>query len=103
VTATTIEEQITAALTALLSVEDQVVGQSGLFNALALSSLAVDSVEVDTTGSATVHLSGNVMLSGVCADAIFAAQLEYTVQQFPVSGVTILINDVLLADVVSGR
>lgn len=102
--AATIEAQITAALTALLNVEEQVVGQSGLFNALALSSLAVDSVEVDGSGSATVRLSGDVMLSGVCADAIFAAQLEYTVKQFPgISSATILINNVPLADVVSGR
>jgi hypothetical protein len=92
---------IEAALTELLSIKDTFYGESGLMNALAQSDLHVKSAVLEN-GLATVRLTGQLLLGGVCDNPRVQAQLEYTVLQFPgVEGVQIFINDVLLQDVLS--
>lgn len=70
-----------AALSQLLSLEESTHAQSGLYNALANSSLSIDELEIED-GIATVELTGSLMLGGVCDSPRVAAQLEETVLQF---------------------
>lgn len=100
---TTSDRQIAYALMALFSIKDQFYGQSGLMNTLYQSNLTVQSVTVDATGHATVKLSGDYLLSGVCSDPLFRAQIEQTALQFSINGVSVFINDKPLEDIVSGR
>lgn len=101
---TPVDQQVAAALNALFGVTEQFYTENQLFNALSLSSLTVTTVSVDANGLATIAISGDVMLSGVCADAIFAAQIETTAQQIGgVTGTAITINGTPLADIISGR
>lgn len=101
---TSTDQHIAAALNALFAVAPEAYAGANLFNALELSTLAVDSVTLDADGLATIALSGDVMLSGVCADALFAEQIRFTAGT--ITGVTdtaVQINGVPLADVISGR
>lgn len=92
---------LTAALTALLSVKDQYYGQSGLYNALYQSDLQVDSVNI-SNGTATVYLTGTLILGGECDNPRVQAQLEQTVLQFPsVNQADIFINGKPLKDALS--
>lgn len=100
---TTTDRQIATALTDLFSIKDQFYGESGLMNALYQSNLVVQSVTLDDSGNATVDLTGDYLLSGVCSDAIFRAQIEETARQFSAASVAVFINGTPLADVVSGR
>lgn len=90
-----------AALEELLSLEDIYYGMTGLYNALHQSNLKLDSVSI-VQGKATIHLSGTVMLSGVCDNPRVEAQLKETALQFStVSQVEIYINNIPLEDVLS--
>ncbi len=101
---TPVDQQVAAALNALFGVTEQFYTENQLFNALSLSSFTVTTVSVDANGLATIAISGDVMLSGVCAVAIFAAQIETTAEQISgVTGTAITINGTPLADVISGR
>ncbi len=94
---------IEAALNELLSIKEATYGESGLSNALYQSDLQVASVTLEY-GLATVHLTGQLLLGGVCDNARVQAQLEYTVLQFPnVEGVLIYVNDTPLTTVLSGQ
>lgn len=95
--------QITSALTELFSIREDFLGESGLYNPLHLSDLSVQRVTVDAGGQATIELSGSLMLLGVCADPLIVAQIEQTARQFDISGVSILVNDTPIADLISGR
>ncbi len=100
----TVDQQITAALTDLFSIKDQFYGESGLYNALYQSNLAVNTVQVDGIGHATIDLAGTYLLGGVCDNPVFQGQIEYTARQFPgVSGVSVLINGVPIETVLSGQ
>jgi len=59
---------LTDAMKEMLTIHDQVYGQSGLYNALAASRLQVDSVAL-SGGVATIRLSGTVSIAGDCDDA----------------------------------
>jgi hypothetical protein len=99
-----LDQQITYALTQLFAVKDQPIGDERLYNTLAQSSPVVESVTVDAAGQATILLTGQYSLSGVCADPLFKAQIEYTALQFPgVTSVSVFIDGVPIADVISGR
>ncbi len=92
-----------AALEKLFSIKDQFYGQSGLYNALYQSNLHVDDAAV-ANGTATVHLSGNTALGGVCDDPRFGAQITETILQFPtVTNAVVYINGKRLEDFLSGR
>jgi hypothetical protein len=95
--------QISTMLAELFSITDQFYGESGLYNALYQSTIAVDSVDVDASGHATVNLTGDILLGGTCDSPRFKTQIERTAGQFPaITGVTVNINgepiDVVLSD-----
>lgn len=90
-----------AALEELLSLKEAYYGQSGLYNALYQSDLKLDSVSIEQ-GKAIIHLSGTMMLGGVCDNARVEAQLEETALQFPtVSQVSVFVNGRPLEEVLS--
>lgn len=90
-----------AALQKLLSIKEQSYGESGLYNALYQSDLALRSVTIDQ-GTAIIHLTGTLMLGGVCDNPRVEAQLEETALQFStVSNVSVFLNDTLLEEVLS--
>jgi sporulation and spore germination protein len=90
-----------AALEKLLSVQEQFYGESGFYNALYQSDLQLKTVTIDQ-GKAIIHLTGAVMLGGVCDSPRFEAQIEQTALQFStVSSVEVFINDIPLQDVLS--
>ena len=92
-----------AALEELLSIQEQYYGESGLYNALYQSDLKLKSVTIDQ-GKAIIHLTGTVMLGGVCDSPRFEAQIEETALQFStVSSVEVFINDIALEDVLSQK
>ena len=88
-----IEEQITAALDALLTLDGPFIGESGLYNALATSSLEVNTVAV-VGDHATVDLSGSLATGGICDEPRMEAQLTQSVlaQGGGVTQVTITLN-----------
>jgi hypothetical protein len=94
---------LTAAYGRLLTVGSQFYGQSGLYNALYQSSLQLDSASV-ANGQATIYLSGQLRLGGVCDAPRIQAQLTETARQFPtVTSVAIFVNGQRLEDALSER
>jgi LysM repeat protein len=94
---------LTAAIRDLLSIKDQYYGQSGLYNALYQSNLAIQSVAINS-GKATIKLTGQVVLGGVCDAPRVQAQFEHTGRQFStVQSVEVFVNDVPLVDVLSSK
>jgi sporulation and spore germination protein len=92
-----------AALEKLLSIKEQYYGESGLYNALYQSDLELQSVTIDQ-GKAVIHLTGTVMLGGVCDAPRVEAQIKQTALQFStVSDVEVFINDIPLEDVLSQK
>ena len=92
-----------AALEKLLSIKEQYYGESGLYNALYQSDLQLKSVTIDQ-GKAVIHLTGTVMLGGVCDAPRLEAQIRQTALQFStVSDVEVFINDIPLEDVLSQK
>lgn len=90
-----------ATLERLLSVKTQFYGQSGLYNALYQSQLTLDDVRIDNR-IATIRLSGQVVLGGVCDTPRVQAQLSQAALQFStVSQVRIYVNGILLEDVLN--
>jgi hypothetical protein len=90
-----------AALEKLFSAKQQFYGESGYYNALYQSDLQVAGVTIEQ-GKAVIHLTGNVMLGGVCDSPRVEAQIEQTALQFStVNEVSVFINDVPLEDVLS--
>jgi len=85
----------------LLSVKDQFYGESGLYNALYLSNLQVGDVTI-ANGQAIIHLTGTLMMGGVCDIPRVEAQLTEIALQFStVTSVAVFINDIPLKDVLS--
>ncbi len=98
------DQPLQAALAELLSIKDPYYGESGLYNALSQSDLAVESVEIDANGLATVRLVGQIMLGGVCDNPRVEAQLEGTAMQLStITAVEFFINDRPLDEVLSLR
>lgn len=92
-----------AALEKLFSAKQQYYGESGFYNALYQSDLQVEGVNI-IQGTATIRLTGNVVLGGACDAPRLEAQIEQTALQFStVSEVEILIEDVPLEDVLSSK
>ena len=96
-------EPLKAALQELFKIKEQFYGQSGLYNALYQSDLRIDGVTL-TGGKATVRLSGNTRLGGVCDDPRFVAQIRETVLQFrTVQDAIITVNGVPLEQFLSEK
>lgn len=92
-----------AALEKLLSMKQEFYGESGLYNALHQSDLQLKSVTINQ-GTAVIHLTGNLVLGGVCDSPRVQAQIEQTALQFStVSAVDVFLNDIPLADALSQR
>ena len=92
-----------AALEKLFSAKQQFYGESGYYNALYQSELQVTGVTIEQ-GKAVIHLTGSVVLGGVCDAPRVEAQIEQTALQFStVNEVAVFINDVPLEDVLSAR
>lgn len=89
------------ALETLLSIKEPYYGQSGLYNALHQSDLQLQDVTIES-GRAVIHLTGTLMIGGVCDNPRIKAQLEETALQFStVNTVSIFVNDVPLEDLLS--
>ncbi|NMC46942.1 MAG: hypothetical protein GYA52_08935 [Chloroflexi bacterium] len=93
-----------AALTALLSLPaDATYGQSGLYNALYLSDLQIESLEI-TDRQATMRLTGDLIYGGECDIPRIEAQLTSIALQFStVDSVSVYINGTLLSDLLDLR
>jgi hypothetical protein len=92
-----------ATLEKLFSAKQQFYGEVGYYNALYQSDLQVASVTIEQ-GKAIIHLTGNVVLGGVCDAPRVEAQIEQTALQFStVSDVAVFINDVPLEEVLSSK
>jgi hypothetical protein len=90
-----------ATLEKLFSAKQQSYGEAGYYNALYQSDLQVARVTIEQ-GKAIIHLTGSVMLGGVCDAPRVEAQIEQTALQFStVNEVSVFINDVPLEDVLS--
>ncbi len=90
-----------AALEYLLAQKEAYYGQSGLYNALYQSDLAVDDVLI-VDGAAAIYLTGSLLQGGECDAPRIQAQLEQTALQFStVQSVSIFINEVPLDEVLS--
>ena len=94
-------DPIQGALEALLAIPGPNFGESGLSTALHDWNVTVDSVNVEN-GLATVEMSGDISIGGVCDAPRIEHQLERTVLQFPdVDQVQIFINGEALEDILS--
>lgn len=91
-------EPLKAAYQELLSIHEQHYGESGLYNALYQCNLTVDSVTL-VGGKATVRLSGQTALGGVCDNPRVEAQLTQTALQFAtVHEVEVFVNGKTMAE-----
>jgi hypothetical protein len=99
----TTEGKIAAALGKLFAIHTPTYGESGLYDALYQSNLAVDSVTLDGT-RAVVHISGTTQLGGECDTPRVLGQINSTVLQFPgISRADIVYKGNLLSLVLSER
>jgi hypothetical protein len=89
------------ALSALLSLSETYFGESGLYNALHQSELAIQSYEINQ-GKAKVYLEGELMLGGVCDQPRVEEQIMTTIlDSGQVKEVEVFINGTLLQDYLS--
>jgi hypothetical protein len=95
------KEVLRASMEKLLALKELYYGESGLYNALYQSDLQLESIAL-VNGKATIHLTGSLVLGGVCDNPRVEAQLEATVHQFyTVQEVGIFINGTPLKDALS--
>jgi hypothetical protein len=93
-----------AALDELLTLHDQYLGESGLYNALYQSTLIIGDITIDEIGKAAIYLSGTLLSGGTCDAPRITAQVTYTARQFStVKEVEIYINGTLLQELLSGE
>lgn len=84
---------LTAGIKALLAIDSEMYGQSGLYNALYRSDLSVESVAIQDR-EAVIRLSGTLEIGGACDAPRVRAQLEETALQFStVDSVSIFLNE----------
>ena len=94
-----VDEPLESAINQLLLVTNR-DPSSGLYNALHLSELELESVVVEDN-VATVNLTGDFQLGGVCDSPRIEEQLRRTATQFPnISNSEILINGESLEDLI---
>jgi hypothetical protein len=90
-----------AALNALFAVDTDSYGSSGLYNALHQSDLSVGAINI-AQGTATIALTGDLLIGGVCDAPRVTAQIEETALQFAtVDSVEVTLNGQPLEDVLS--
>lgn len=94
---------LTAALRELFSFRDAQIGQAGLYNALAQSSLKIESVAM-IGDRAEIQLSGALKLGGVCDNPRVDAQIKETALQFStIKSVSVTINGTPLEKILSEK
>ncbi len=95
---------LNSAFTALLNLTSNITyGESGLYNALYLSDLRIDSLTI-VDREAIIYLSGSLVTGGECDIPRIEAQLTATALQFStIDSVTIYVNGTLLQDVLDLR
>jgi spore coat assembly protein SafA len=94
---------LTAALNTLLAQKSGYYGESGLYNALHQSNLAIASI-TRSGGAWTIRLSGTLVMGGICDAPRIEAQLEQTALQFStVQSVQYFVNGRPLEDLLSGK
>jgi hypothetical protein len=94
---------LTAALRELFSFRDAQIGKSGLYNALAQSSLKIESVAM-IGDRAEIQLSGALKLGGVCDNPRVDAQIKETALQFSnIKSVSVTINGTPLEKILSEK
>lgn len=94
---------ISGALKRLFAVRDQHYGDSGLYNALYQSQIAIGEVTFGND-TATVPLSGSFRSGGTCDDPRIIEQITATVKQFPeVKTATITFSGKPLAEALSQK
>jgi len=94
---------LTAALNELLAIETREYGQSGLYNALYQSDLALEDVTIENR-EAVIRLSGSLTLGGVCDEPRVRAQLRETALQYAtVDQVSIFVNGTSLDQLLDQR
>ena len=92
-------EPVAAALEALFAIKTRDFGESGLTTALYNSNLTVESVDV-TDGAATVNISGELSVAGVCDEPRFIEQIRQTVLAAEgIESAEIFINDIPLDEI----
>lgn len=97
------DDEVVAAMQALLAKDDQYVGESGLYNALYQSDLTFNRWE-KAGGEVTVYLSGEIRTGGTCDDPRIIAQLERTAATAAEAETAkVLVNDQLIEDLLGGR
>lgn len=97
------EAVLTAAYQELLSQKSRAYGESGLVNSLSESNLTLESASVKD-GKATINLTGNIIVAGVCDNPRIEAQLNETALQFPtVQQVEIFVSGKNLKDILSQK
>lgn len=90
-----------AALTKLLSLKEQMYGQSGFYHSLYQSDLEIKSVIIDN-GEAVIELTGKLKLGGALDNPRVKAQIEETALQFDsVNKVSVFIDGKKLDEVLS--
>jgi len=100
---TTQSASLTNTFNELLSIKTSRYGQSGLYTALSLSSLKVNSAEI-INGTANVKLTGRYFLGGVCDSPRFIEQLSETARQYPgVTDIKVTLNGIPIESLFSGR
>jgi hypothetical protein len=94
---------LTAALEKLLAVDTQMYEDTGLYNALYQSDLALQDVAIRGS-EAVIRLTGTLQLGGVCDEPRVRAQLRQTALQYAtVDEVSISINGTPLEEVLGGE
>lgn len=93
-----------AALTALLNLPGEMTyGESGLYNALYLSDLQIESLDI-VDRQAIIALSGTLVYGGECDIPRIEAQLTALALQFStIDSVTIFVNDTPLSELLDLR
>lgn len=87
----------------LLVLNEQYYGESGLYNALYQSDLNVVSLVIENH-VATLRLTGELLLGGVCDNPRVLAQLTRTLRHNPdVEAVEVFVNGVPLEELLSGQ
>ncbi len=72
---------LSTALEQLLAINERTYGQSGLYNALYRSDLALQGVDIEN-GTAQIALTGNLQIGGACAarlrpDTLYCAAIRH--------------------------
>lgn len=98
------DQPLREAIDFLLSIKEERVGPPSFYNALYQSDLAISSIEIDSEGHASVRLSGEAVVNGLCDRLRFQAQLEETAKNSPgVRSAEILINGTPLEEAISNQ